>query len=101
MLKVPKNFIDDITDKPDVAALTEGIIQLARALNLAVVAEGIETLEQADQLRRMRCDLGQGYSFGKPLDAQAVAPLLARQRSDEPMQPAHPQPAANSQLSGR
>jgi len=85
VLKVDKSFVDDVADSTDLAALTEGILSLARALQLDVIAEGIETTEQAEQLRQMKCRLGQGFRFARPADAQDVGRMLARQRSaDEP-----------------
>ncbi len=81
ILKVDKSFVDDVVERSDVAALTEGILSLARALDLDVIAEGIETPAQAEHLRRMRCRLGQGYNFARPIDASDVGRLLARQRS--------------------
>lgn len=63
MLKIDKSFIDGIVEKRDVAALTEGIVRLARTLQLRVLAEGIETPEQAERLRGMACEFGQGFHF--------------------------------------
>jgi EAL domain-containing protein (putative c-di-GMP-specific phosphodiesterase class I) len=79
-LKVDKSFVDDVVENP---ALTKGIIDLARTLRLDVVAEGIETPDQAEALRAMNCELGQGYHFALPMDAQDVSPLLALEVSDD------------------
>jgi EAL domain-containing protein (putative c-di-GMP-specific phosphodiesterase class I) len=58
--------------------LVQTMIQLAHSLHLKVVAEGVETEEQANMLRLLRCDQMQGYLFSKPLPGEAVAALLGR-----------------------
>jgi EAL domain-containing protein (putative c-di-GMP-specific phosphodiesterase class I) len=62
-------------------AVVHAILQLASSLKLAVVAEGIETREQADALRRLRCGYGQGYYFSPPKPADRISELL-RSRPD-------------------
>jgi len=52
------------------------IVNMAHALDLMVVAEGIETEEQATEARRLGCDRGQGYYFSRPLPPKAVTALL-------------------------
>ena len=59
-------------------AVLSTIVLLAHELGLAVVAEGIETAEQADYLQSLGCEFGQGYWFGKPLASEAA---LAQLRS--------------------
>jgi EAL domain-containing protein (putative c-di-GMP-specific phosphodiesterase class I) len=64
------------------ASLAAAVVALGRSLALPVVAEGIEHPEQASALRDLDCDLGQGYHFSRPLDADAVGQwLLARSSS--------------------
>lgn len=53
------------------------IVALARALGMKVVAEGIETVQQARQVAELGCEYGQGYWLGKPMDIHAAASLLA------------------------
>jgi diguanylate cyclase (GGDEF)-like protein/PAS domain S-box-containing protein len=67
VLKIDKSFIDDILHNPQQLALVETIVALARTLDLAVVAEGIELAEHRDALVRMGCPYGQGYLFSKPV----------------------------------
>jgi EAL domain-containing protein (putative c-di-GMP-specific phosphodiesterase class I) len=57
-------------------AIVSTVISLARALNLKVVAEGVETEEQANLLRLLRCDEVQGYLFGRPMPAADLEKLL-------------------------
>jgi diguanylate cyclase (GGDEF)-like protein/PAS domain S-box-containing protein len=75
-LKIDQSFIRDITTDPDDAAIISAIINLGKSLNVKVVAEGAETREQLEFLRRYRCDLIQGYHFSKPLPADEFSRLL-------------------------
>jgi diguanylate cyclase (GGDEF)-like protein len=77
ILKLDKSFIDEIDGSAQPLAVATAIIQMAQALGLATVAEGIESDVQADQLWQLGYQLGQGYHFGRPLPAEAVADLLA------------------------
>jgi diguanylate cyclase (GGDEF)-like protein/PAS domain S-box-containing protein len=61
------------------------VVRLAHALGLTVTAEGIETPAQAERLRALGCDTGQGWHFARPQDAEAVTALLARERRTPPM----------------
>ncbi len=73
-LKVDRSFVGDLAASSDSFVLVRAILQLARNLGLTTVAEGVETVEQADILRGMGCDRGQGYLFGRPMP---LADLLA------------------------
>ena len=76
-LKLDKAFIDGLGQDGDDTAIVEAVTSLAHALGLAVVAEGVETADQAASLHRLGCDLAQGYHFARPLTAAALAALLA------------------------
>ena len=65
-LKIDRSFISEMAHGAEQMAIVSTIVSLARALNLKVVAEGVETQEQANLLRLLRCDEVQGYLFGKP-----------------------------------
>jgi EAL domain-containing protein (putative c-di-GMP-specific phosphodiesterase class I) len=67
VLKVDKSFIDVVSDHSDQAQVTAKIIELAGILQLCPVAEGIERPEQLEELLNLRCELGQGYLFARPL----------------------------------
>jgi diguanylate cyclase (GGDEF)-like protein len=77
-VKVDRSFISQMTTRPEQLAIVTTVISLAGALNLPVVAEGVETEEQAKLLRLLRCDEVQGYLFGKPMSYGAIEDLLRR-----------------------
>ncbi|BFM49864.1 EAL domain-containing protein [Marinomonas sp. THO17] len=66
-LKIDKSFVDDITTNSNTLAMVEGIIAIARRLNIITVVEGVETEEQRQILADLHCDIFQGYHFSKPL----------------------------------
>lgn len=76
-LKIDKSFVQEVTTDPDDAAIVAAIITLAHTLKLKVVAEAVETVEQLDFLRGLKCDQMQGYLFSKPLPAEEITRLLA------------------------
>ncbi len=67
VLKIDRSFINDMDGSPEGLALVSTIISLAHSLGHKVVAEGVETAEQARLLRLLRCDEMQGFHFGKPV----------------------------------
>ena len=75
-LKIDISFIREITVEPDTASIVTAIINMAHALNLETIAEGIETEEQWKFLRLLKCDMGQGYYLSKPLPAEEMEKLF-------------------------
>ena len=75
-LKIDRSFVIQMPKSPEQMAIVSTVISLARALNLKVVAEGVETEEQANLLRLLRCDEVQGYLFGKPVPPGDIEKLL-------------------------
>ena len=65
-----------MTEKADDTSIVSTIISLAQSLRLKVVAEGVETEEQAHLLRLLRCDQVQGYLFSPPVPAEKIETLL-------------------------
>jgi diguanylate cyclase (GGDEF)-like protein/PAS domain S-box-containing protein len=75
-LKIDRSFIHGMTERADDTSIVSTIISLAQALRLKVVAEGVETEQQAQLLRLLRCDQAQGYLFSPPLPAEKIEALL-------------------------
>jgi diguanylate cyclase (GGDEF)-like protein len=80
-LKIDRSFIVGMVGDPAALTLVETMISLAHSLHLKVVAEGVETEEQADVLRQLGCDQMQGYLFSRPLTSTQMRSLLAGQPS--------------------
>jgi len=78
-IKIDRSFICDTASVPEDKALTEAIIAMGRTLSLTVVAQGVETKEQADFLRANACDEFQGFYFNKPVPAGQFKALLQAQ----------------------
>jgi diguanylate cyclase (GGDEF)-like protein/PAS domain S-box-containing protein len=69
VLKVDKSFVDELGVSPEGEEIVLAVINLAHALGLEVVAEGVETERQLEVLQRLHCDFAQGYLFSKPVSA--------------------------------
>lgn len=82
-LKIDQGFVAGLPADSEDAAITRSVIMLAHSLGLTVLAEGIERPEQMDFLKRNRCDLGQGYLFGKPLPVEQLAQALEEIRETD------------------
>lgn len=74
ILKIDRSFIRNVPESRDAVAVASAILSMAQALNLKVVAEGIETERHRGFLRTMHCPLGQGYLFSKPRPAEEFDP---------------------------
>ncbi len=75
-LKIDRGFIHGMTEKADDTSIISAIISLGQSLRLKVVAEGVETEQQAQLLRLLRCDQAQGFLFSPPVPAESVDALL-------------------------
>jgi len=75
-LKIDKSFVNDVLTNNDDAEIAIAIIRLSHALNLRVVAEGVETLEQVAFLKQNGCDEIQGFVVAKPLTPVKVSELF-------------------------
>jgi diguanylate cyclase len=80
-LKIDQSFVSEINTDSDDAAIVAAIIDLAHALKLNVIAEGVETQEQLDYLRMLKCDEVQGFLFSKPLSVAEYTELLMEKLS--------------------
>jgi EAL domain-containing protein (putative c-di-GMP-specific phosphodiesterase class I) len=81
-LKIDRSFIMKLGQEPEEAAIVSAIMDMARTLDLKVTSEGVETSEQINLLRAMRCDRLQGYFFARPLSALAWEDILANPEAD-------------------
>jgi EAL domain-containing protein (putative c-di-GMP-specific phosphodiesterase class I) len=79
--KIDRSFVRDIATEPTARALVEGMVRMGQALDLAVVAEGVEHVEQAEVLRDMGCPLAQGYLYCVPLPVEEIHELLQGRRA--------------------
>jgi diguanylate cyclase (GGDEF)-like protein/PAS domain S-box-containing protein len=75
-LKIDRAFIATMTERAETLAIVSAIINITKALGIFVVAEGVETAEQASRLHALGCDEAQGYLFSRPLPAREVSKLL-------------------------
>jgi diguanylate cyclase (GGDEF)-like protein len=77
-LKIDRSFVGRIGEAAENIEIVRAIVSLAENMGMDVVAEGVETLSQLTQLRKLNCQYGQGYLFSRPVDAEAVAPLISK-----------------------
>ena len=75
-LKIDQSFVRDVAIDRDDAAIVDAIIQMAHSLQLEVVAEGVESEQQLDFLRKHGCDYAQGHLFGDPVTRDQFCELL-------------------------
>ena len=75
-LKIDRSFVSRMTESEGTAEIVRTIMKLAQNLGMNVVAEGVETESQHEQLRAFECEFGQGYYFSKPIDSDAAEAFL-------------------------
>jgi EAL domain-containing protein (putative c-di-GMP-specific phosphodiesterase class I) len=87
LLKIDKSFIDSVAGGTEGSALARAVVKLGDSLGLRVVAEGVESADQAKVLESMGCELAQGYLFSRPVSAATIDDLLAMREgaSSEPV----------------
>jgi len=78
ILKIDRSFVDGLGHDQEDEVIVETVIRMARSLGIEVVAEGVETIGQAEILRRLGCHYLQGYLYGRPADAASSAELYAK-----------------------
>ncbi|MBL4935538.1 EAL domain-containing protein [Clostridium sp. YIM B02515] len=78
VLKIDKSFVQEICDNTEQRLIVDVIINLSHKLGYKVVAEGVETKVQLELLKDMGCDIGQGYYFSRPVNAETMEALLMR-----------------------
>ncbi|MES4793367.1 MAG: hypothetical protein C4321_10680, partial [Chloroflexota bacterium] len=83
-LKIDRSFVQKMEDGGENAEIVRTILTLARTLRMEVIAEGVETAEQAARLAALDCQFCQGFFYSRPLDEEAAGALLAHGRRWEP-----------------
>jgi diguanylate cyclase (GGDEF)-like protein/PAS domain S-box-containing protein len=76
-LKVDRSFVNSMVQNKESFEIVRTILNLAQSLNIKVVAEGVETEDQMERLRALKCDFGQGHFFSKPLSVEPAGIFLA------------------------
>jgi len=79
-IKIDRSFVQDLPHDSEDRAIAQAIISMGKALGLTVIAEGVETAEQAAFLREHACDEMQGYLFSKPVPPERIPDLLRSSR---------------------
>jgi diguanylate cyclase (GGDEF)-like protein/excisionase family DNA binding protein len=102
-IKVDRSFVTDLDVRDPNVGIIRAVVSLAHGLGITVVAEGIETEEQARRLRELGCDMGQGYAWAHPAEPIRVGQLVnrhieGRRRSRKTVRP---QPARRPRAEGR
>lgn len=80
-LKIDRSFVRDLDSSLDAQAIVEAVVRLAHALGLKVVAEGVETQDQADILAQLHCDELQGFLFARPMSEHTLMKWLGQRQS--------------------
>jgi len=86
-LKIDQSFVRGLPDSQDDAIIAGAVIELGHALGHTVIAEGIENDRQLEHLRKLGCDEGQGFLFGRPMPADQFEAMLRREQRHGPMAP--------------
>ncbi|MEI9987559.1 MAG: bifunctional diguanylate cyclase/phosphodiesterase [Aliidongia sp.] len=81
VLKIDRSFVMGIADSAESRRLVRTIIELGQDLGLRIVAEGVETAAQADHLKALGCNFGQGYFFSRPIDAGRATEMLGLEKA--------------------
>lgn len=77
-LKIDRSFVSRMGANGENSEIVQTIVTLARNLNKGVIAEGVETVEQLDRLKALKCKYGQGFFFSKPVNAETAGVLIAK-----------------------
>jgi diguanylate cyclase (GGDEF)-like protein len=97
-LKLDRSFVAGLGVDDDDTALVAAAVSMGKALNMTVVAEGVESQDQAQRLEAMGCKLAQGYLFGRPMEAAKLRALLLQQAARSVLDAAEPAEPAETRL---
>ena len=84
-LKIDRSFVRDLDSSLDAQAIVEAVVRLAHALGLKVVAEGVETQDQAEILAQLHCDELQGFLFARPMSEPTLMKWLGQRGAPKPL----------------
>jgi diguanylate cyclase (GGDEF)-like protein len=90
IIKIDKTFVDRMSAGDAGEVIVTALLEMAKGLGMRIVAEGVESREQAAQLERLGCKLAQGYLFGRPADRDATTDALQRFAQRPAVQPEAP-----------
>ncbi|GAB4403894.1 MAG: hypothetical protein OHK0048_23150 [Rhodoferax sp.] len=82
LIKIDQGFVRDMLDDPDDLSILVSVLDLARAFDRGVIAEGVETAEHARMLLRLGCDLAQGYGIARPMASEHIPAWVRQWRPD-------------------
>ena len=91
-LKIDRQLVSPVADSPEQRRLIAAIVDIGASLGIAVVAEGVETMEQAAILRDLGCDALQGYTFARPMPAADIPAWIRASTGNGLFQPDHSRP---------
>ncbi|MEM9989198.1 MAG: EAL domain-containing protein, partial [Pseudomonadota bacterium] len=83
-LKIARELISPMTQSESQQNLVKTIVDLGRSLNIEIIAEGVETMDQADLLKDMGCHIFQGYAFARPMPRESITKTLLTQSQTLP-----------------
>lgn len=86
-VKIDRSFVADMANNEETPVILRAIIRLAHDLDMAVVAEGVETQSESTKLKSLNCEFAQGYLFGAPMDATAAYNFIALRSRGQAAQP--------------
>ena len=78
ILKIDKILLQDFDCNPRLRVILEKVVELAHQMDMVVVCEGVETETQLEYLKKLGCDIGQGFLIGRPIKAEEFQQLLPR-----------------------
>jgi EAL domain-containing protein (putative c-di-GMP-specific phosphodiesterase class I) len=99
-LKIDRSFVKGVTSDPDDGAITMAVLSMAKSMNLAVVAEGVETQAQYEFFRERRCEQIQGYYLSRPIPAAELSSFVRRYANPQEVDQtaAHPASTGRARL---
>ena len=86
LIKIDQSFIRDMLTDADDLAIVRGVVSLAKAFQLEVIAEGVETIEHGTALLQLGCELAQGYGIARPMPADEIPEWISNWETNDTWQ---------------